>query len=233
MAKGSQSSAVTYEHPRPMVAVDLVVITPMSERLKVLLVRRGNAPYEDHWALPGGFIEMDETLEDSAKRELAEETGLKLSGLAKEPGLASQQAWMEQLQTFGDPDRDPRGRVISVAHLVLIRPGRMPEVQAGDDAAEVQWFSLKNPPKTAFDHRRILRTAEQRLKDDCLRRNLVFQLVPSPFTMVELRKTCQLMTGEELDAREFRREMRKLDTLEEAHNRDGAKMHGKYVYRPA
>ncbi len=233
MARNTNASGYTYDYPRPMVTVDLIVITPMADKLKVLLIRRDRSPYEGCWGLPGGFVEMEETLAESAQRELAEETNLKLSGLGKQPGLSSQQAWMEQLHTFGDPDRDPRGRVISIAFLVLVRPGRLPELEAGDDAAEAQWFSLKNPPKLAFDHRQMLRMAEKRLMRDHERRSLVFQLVPSPFTMDELRSTCEMILGDQVDAREFRRRMKKLEEIEPARNRDGATMPGKYIYRPA
>lgn len=138
----------TYDYPRPAVTVDIVVVT-RGPKPKVLLIRRKHAPFVGMWALPGGFVEMDETLEAAARRELKEEMDLAVNGL-------------EQLYTFGDPGRDPRGRVIAVAYLTQVL-GNQLKPQAGDDAADVGWFSLQRPPALAFDHREILAHARQRL----------------------------------------------------------------------
>ena len=134
----------TYDYPRPCVTVDIVIVTKEAKP-RVLLIRRKNPPFEGTWALPGGFIEMDETLEASARRELEEETGVRTGQLV-------------QLATFGDPGRDPRGRTISVVYLAQVGP-RQVKPRAADDAAEVGWFALHRPPPLAFDHRRILRCA--------------------------------------------------------------------------
>lgn len=133
-------------YPRPSVTVDIVLFTLRNDQPHVLLIRRRRPPFADHWALPGGFIEMDETLEQSAARELWEETGLRDVAL-------------EQLYTFGDPGRDPRGRVISVAYVGVIQPEQAAGVAAGDDAADARWWPLDRLPPLAFDHDRILARA--------------------------------------------------------------------------
>jgi len=141
--------AYTYDYPRPMVTVDVVLVT-REPRPRVLLIRRKHEPFAGKWALPGGFVDLDETLEASARRELREETGLEVGPL-------------EQLHTFGDPGRDPRGRTISVVYLgrgdaAGLRP------QAADDAAAVGWHDLEQPPPLAFDHDRVLQHAHARLR---------------------------------------------------------------------
>jgi 8-oxo-dGTP diphosphatase len=135
-----------YTYPHPAVTVDIVVVT-RGARPKVLLIRRKHAPFAGCWAIPGGYVEIDEALEDAARRELREETGLKVDGL-------------EQLYTFGDPGRDPRERTISVAFLTQVAATDA-KPHAGDDAAEVGWFSLQKPPALAFDHREILAHARE------------------------------------------------------------------------
>jgi 8-oxo-dGTP diphosphatase len=137
-----------YDYPRPSVTVDVVIVT-REDRPRVLLIRRKHEPFAGRWAIPGGFIEMDEPLEASARRELREETGVEAADLV-------------QLHTFGDPGRDPRGRTISVAYLACVDPEDV-NPAAADDAAEVGWFPLDAPPALAFDHDRIL---------DCARRSI-------------------------------------------------------------
>jgi len=138
-----------YEYPRPAVTVDIVIVS-RDRKPRVLLIRRKIAPFKGCWAIPGGFVEIDEPLEDAARRELLEETGVRMKHLA-------------QLHTFGDPRRDPRGRNIAVAYLAEVHAVDL-EPRAGDDAAEVGWFSLARPPKLAFDHKDILAVARQFLK---------------------------------------------------------------------
>jgi 8-oxo-dGTP diphosphatase len=140
----------TYDYPRPAVTVDIVIVT-REKKPRVLLIRRKHEPYGGMWAIPGGHVEMDETLEAAARRELLEETGVRASRL-------------EQLHTFGDPERDPRGRTISVAYLAQVDPGRLKPV-AADDAAEVAWHDLQHPPPLAFDHADILACARRRLRE--------------------------------------------------------------------
>ena len=136
----------TYEYPRPMVTADAVVVGHRSDGTHhLLLVQRGHDPFQGHWALPGGFMEMDETLEQCARRELAEETGLHLDGP------------LHEIKSFSDPGRDPRGRTITVAYLAFVDTP-LP-VKGQDDAAKAQWFSIKNLPKLAFDHEEIMKDA--------------------------------------------------------------------------
>jgi 8-oxo-dGTP diphosphatase len=138
----------TYDYPRPAVTVDVIIVT-REHRPRVLLVRRKHAPFAGMWAIPGGFIEMDETLEASARRELREETGVEAAELV-------------QLHTFGDPGRDPRGRTITVAYLARVNLDELRPV-AADDADEVQWFPLDALPPLAFDHERIVAMARDRI----------------------------------------------------------------------
>ncbi|MBI3822527.1 MAG: NUDIX hydrolase [Planctomycetes bacterium] len=138
-----------YEYPRPAVTVDIVIVT-REQKPRVLLVKRKHEPFQGMWATPGGFIEMDESLDAAAKRELFEETGVRMEKLT-------------QLHAFGDPKRDPRGRNIAVAYLAVVDPDDL-QPRAGDDAAEVGWFSLARPPKLAFDHKHILAVARKFLK---------------------------------------------------------------------
>ena len=138
-----------YDYPRPAVAVDLAVVT--RERLpRILLIRRKHEPFAGRWALPGGFVNMDESLEDAARRELREETGVRTTRI-------------EQLHTFGAPGRDPRGRVISVVYLARAKAATL-KPQAADDAAETDWHPLHRPPALAFDHDKILAVIRRRLK---------------------------------------------------------------------
>jgi 8-oxo-dGTP diphosphatase len=146
IAKAMPRKKFVYNYPRPAVAVDLVILTRQIKP-RVLLVRRKHEPFAGKWALPGGFVEMEETLEAAARRELFEETGIRAGKL-------------RQLATFGDPGRDPRGRVISVVYLAEVNPGAV-KPHAADDAAAVGWFSLQRPPQLAFDHRAILALARR------------------------------------------------------------------------
>ena len=132
----------SYKYPRPALTTDCIIFGFDESDLKVLLIERGIEPYKGKWALPGGFVKMDETTEEGAKRELYEETGLK-------------DVFIEQLFTFSDVDRDPRGRVISVAYFSLVNLNNY-EAKAGDDASKAQWFSVKDVPSLAFDHEKIL-----------------------------------------------------------------------------
>ena len=141
-----------YEYPHPAVTTDCVIFSIRDEQLHVLLIKRGDPPYKGGWAFPGGFIEIDEDLETAARRELEEETGL--TGME-----------LEQLHTFGNPDRDPRERVISVVYIGVVSADQV-ELRAGDDADEAEWFAIDELPELAFDHDEVLALAYERVVAD-------------------------------------------------------------------
>jgi 8-oxo-dGTP diphosphatase len=185
--------------PQALVTVDVVIFTVRDDTLQVLLVQRGSAPFKDRWALPGGFIHPDEGLEQAALRELEEETGVR-------------EVYLEQLYTFGDPQRDPRGRVITVAYYALIASDRQ-TLAAGTDAAATRWWPAGSPPPLAFDHREILEYAIERLRNKLEYTTVGFQLLPSRFTLTQLQRIYEAILGRALDKRNFRRKMELLDIL--------------------
>jgi 8-oxo-dGTP diphosphatase len=181
------------------VTVDCVVFAVVDEALRVLLIRRGRAPFAGGWALPGGFIEMDEDLEAAARRELSEETGLR-------------NLYLEQLYTFGDPGRDPRGRVVSVAYYALVDPAGH-QLEAASDADAVEWFAVDALPELAFDHQVILETALERLRGKVRYAPLGFELLPSRFTLTQLQRLYEIILGRPLDKRNFRRKIHGMGLL--------------------
>jgi 8-oxo-dGTP diphosphatase len=183
----------TYEYPRPSLTVDCVVFGLDDEDLKVLLIQRDLPPFEGKWALPGGFVHMDETLEEAAKRELREETGLA-------------NVYLEQLYTFGDPGRDPRERVVAVAHYALVNL-RDHRVQAATDARSAAWFSVDDCPKLAFDHSCIFRTALERLRGKVRYQPIGFELLPPKFTLRQLQHLYEKVLDRPLDKRNFRKKI--------------------------
>ncbi|MBX3393948.1 MAG: NUDIX hydrolase [Phycisphaerae bacterium] len=189
----------TYEYPRPMVVVDCVVFGLADDALKVLLIRRARSPHQGAWALPGGFIEMDEPLETAALRELREETGVR-------------DLYLEQLYTFGDPARDPRGRVISVGYYALVKP-ELHQTKAGDDAADAKWVDVMRVGPMAFDHAQILQVACDRLRAKVRYQPIGFELLPRKFTLSQLQRMYEVILGRQLDKRNFRRKMLKMKIL--------------------
>lgn len=192
-----------YKYPHPAVTSDCVIFGFDGVAIKVLLIQRGIEPYKGKWAFPGGFMQIDETAEECAKRELEEETGLKASSV-------------EQFYTFTDVNRDPRERVITVAHYALVR---LSEVKGGDDAKSAQWFAMNEIPSLAFDHDRILRMAINRLKERICFEPIGFELLPEIFTMSALQNLYESILEVKFDRRNFYNKMLKLGILSEAEER--------------
>ncbi len=193
------------KYERPSVTVDVVIFTLRQQDLQVLLIRRKYAPFADYWAIPGGFVQMDESLKTAALRELEEETGVR-------------DVYIEQLYTFGQPERDPRTRVITVAYLALVPATALPALQAGDDAAEAQWWSMSDlPPHIAFDHAEILNYALTRLRYKLEYSAVGFELLPPKFTLSELQSAYEIILGEKLDRGNFRKKLRNAAVVEQTH----------------
>jgi 8-oxo-dGTP diphosphatase len=190
------------EYLRPLVTVDVVIFTLREGDLQVLLIRRKNPPYAGMWAIPGGFIEIEEPLEAAALRELEEETGVR-------------NVHLEQLYTFGDPGRDPRGRVITVAYMALL-PAEQASLRAGDDAADARWWSMSALPPLAFDHDRILACARERLRSKLEHPASIAALLPETFTLRQLRTAYEAILGEKLEEDRFRYQTLAAGVLQEA-----------------
>ena len=197
----------TYRYPRPAVTLDLVLLAMPGERIEVLLIRRKRAPYRGKWAVPGGFLELDEELEDGARRELFEETGVEVGSL-------------ESFGTFGTVGRDPRGRTISVAFLALT--AGPPDATAGDDAAAVGWFALDELPPLAFDHAEMLARARRALGERAERETIAFELLPRTFTLTRVRRVYEQILARRFDAGRFRRRVLATGVLEPTGKRSGA-----------
>jgi len=200
----------TYEYPHPAVTTDIAIFTVIDDALKVLLITRGAEPFKGEWALPGGFLDLDESLEDCARRELQEETGL-------------EGVYLEQLYTFGAVGRDPRERILTVAYYALISLDGQ-RVQAGDDAADAQWFAVDALPALACDHADILAMAIDRLAAKMAYSTVGLQLMPDEFTLSRLMRVYELAGRKVLDKRNFRKWILGLGLLEETGGKwsDGA-----------
>jgi 8-oxo-dGTP diphosphatase len=181
------------------VTVDLVIFALRDWELQVLLIRRGVPPFEGRWALPGGFVRQGESLEHAARRELEEETGVR-------------DVYLEQLYTFGDADRDPRGRIVTVAYYALLT-GEAAPLKAGTDAGAAAWMPARKHPPLAFDHDRILTYALERLANKLDYTTVGFQLLPRKFTLSQLQRVYETVLGRSLDKRNFRRKLAILDVL--------------------
>ncbi len=191
--------AYTYEFPRPNLTVDCVVFGLDEEDLKVMLIRRNLSPFKGRWALPGGFVRMNETLDEAARRELREETGI-------------EKVYLEQLYTFGDMDRDPRERVVTVAYYALVKLGGH-KIKAATDAEKAAWFSIDDMPELAFDHQRIVQTALTRLKGKVRYEPIGFELLPKKFTLTKLQNFYEIILDKKLDKRNFRRKINMMKLL--------------------
>ena len=186
---------------KPSVTVDIVVFCVREKKLCVLLIKRLLDPFKGMWAVPGGFVLIDETLEAAAKRELEEETGVK-------------DIYLEQLYTFGEPQRDPRGRVITVAYYALTHH---PEVKlaAATDASAAEWYPAYALPQLAFDHKQIVGYALQRLQRKFARTAVAFSLLPETFTLTQVQELYEIVFQRSFDKRNFRKKLLSLDILEE------------------
>jgi 8-oxo-dGTP diphosphatase len=203
-----------FRMPTLTMTTDIVIFTIRDDRLEILLIQRGNPPFQGSWALPGGLVEEDEDLDLCATRELEEET--KVADVS-----------LEQLHTFGAPHRDPRGRLVTVAYYTLVRPDRL-KPKAASDAASVRWFALEELPSSlAFDHAEIIAMARLRLRARFGESAAAFGFLPKTFALEEFRAVVEIVIGERLDPRRFRRRVLALELIEET----GEKRHG--TGRPA
>ncbi len=183
-----------YAHyEQPGITVDLVIFTVNEDQLKVLLLKRAEAPFSGHWSLPGGFLFSGESLEAAARRVLKEKTGVA-------------DVYLEQLYTFGKPDRDPRARVITVAYFALIPWSNLDQPES-IKVADLKWASVDDIPRRAFDHKEILQTAVQRLRAKVTYSNIVYGLMPEHFRLSELQRMYELILNAKLDKRNFRKRM--------------------------
>jgi 8-oxo-dGTP diphosphatase len=189
----------TYKYPHPAVTVDACLLTVQDDQLKILLIRRALEPFKDDWALPGGFINMDENLETAVQRELREETGV--SGF-----------YFEQLGTFGQVDRDPRERVISVAYLAFA-PADHVTPKSDSDASEAAWFSINELPELAFDHAGIVDKAVKRVQSKVEYSSAAFEFLPAKFTISDVRQVYESVRGRPIDKRNFQKWLLGLDLI--------------------
>lgn len=232
----TKKGTYTYEYPRPSVTTDCVIFGyDVKEGLSVLLVKRGIEPFKDRWAFPGGFLQMDETSDECAMRELQEETGLAIytaeatdddyedefmleSRTISDAKVVTSRksAFFEQIGCFSDVERDPRGRVISIAYYALVEKGK---VEGGDDARLASWFPIDSVPSLAFDHEKILRAALRRLKERMHFKPIGFDLLPEVFTIPQLQSLYESILEVHFDRRNFGAKMLKLGILDEVGDR--------------
>lgn len=182
-----------YKYPRPALTTDILVFHFDGEKLNVLLIQRGNEPYKEEWAFPGGFMNMDEDAESCARRELEEETGLKIRNI-------------QQLHTFSAVNRDPRGRTVSIAYYAFLPPNEA-QVKAGDDASKAEWFPLSQLPPLAFDHDLFLQIALERLKQQALCQPFGLHLLPHRFPLQHLQRLYECILQTSWDTHEFEKQI--------------------------
>ena len=193
--------AHTYQFARPALTVDVVVFALDEQDLQVMLIERDLTPFVGSWALPGGFVRIHETLDQAAARELQEETGLA-------------NIFLEQLYTFGQMDRDPRERVVTVAYYALVNLAGH-DVKASTDARKAAWFSVNDLPKLAFDHRQILDVALERLRGKVRYQPIGFELLPEKFTLRQLQHLYEIILDRPLDKRNFRKKVQSMEVIKE------------------
>lgn len=186
-----KKSSYTYKYPHPSVTTDCVIFGFDGKDLNILLVERGLEPFKGAWALPGGFLKMDETVEECAKRELQEETNVS-------------NVFLEQFHIFSAVDRDPRERVLTVAFYALVKPSDY-EVIGGDDASQAEWFEQNELPPLAFDHEEVINMAKECLKEKLRTKPIAFKLLNDKFSMTELQTLYEVILDTKYDRRNFYR----------------------------
>jgi 8-oxo-dGTP diphosphatase len=198
-------------YEQPGVTVDLVIFTVNDDMLKVMLVKRAEEPFADSWSLPGGFLKTSESLEDASLRVLREKAGV-------------DNVYVEQLYTFGDPNRDPRARVITVTYFALI-PWKDLIQPTSDKVSDLMWASVYQLPKLAFDHRKIVEYAVKRLRAKASYSNIVYGLMPRQFRLSELQRMYEIIINDTLDKRNFRKRMLATGLLQETGRKEIAGAH--------
>lgn len=200
--KTPDNAKYCYRYPHPAVTADCVIFGFDGEHLKILLVERGVEPYLGQWALPGGFMNIDETIEQTAQRELREETGL-------------ERVFMQQFKVYSTVDRDPRERVVTVAFVALVRHSDFQKVSGGDDARLAAWFNIDQLPPLAFDHETIIAEAREYLTEIIRVKPIAFTLLNETFTMSMLQKVYEVISGVLYDRRNFQRKVMQTDIVED------------------
>lgn len=190
-----------FEHQHPPITVDTVLFTVLEEDLKVLLIERLDPPFTKLWSLPGGFVQMNQTLEEAALSKLKEKTNV-------------DSIYLEQLYTFGELDRDPRARVITIAYYALVNSDNF-TLKPSERVSAVRWHSIYDLPELAFDHRRIIELALERLRNKLGYTTVGFQLLPPKFTLPELCRMYEIILDREIDKRNFRKKISYLGILED------------------
>jgi len=198
LIRNGRRPSIDTRHRHPL-AVNVVLFTIQDEALKVLLVKRMIAPFRGWWSLPEGFVSHDESVDEAALRTLQEDTGITT-------------VYLEQLYTFGDLDRDPRGRVVTVSYYAVVDWEQF-QVKARRTLASARWFAVKRLPNLAFDHRQIVASALERLRNKVNYTSVAFQLLPKKFTLPELQRAYEVILGQQLDKRNFRKKMLQLGIL--------------------
>ncbi|MFC1623025.1 NUDIX domain-containing protein [Patescibacteria group bacterium] len=183
----------------PAVAVDVLIFSIIKDKLNVLLIEIGSGPYDDQWALPGGLVQIDETLDQAAKRVLKEKGGIS-------------NVYLEQLYSFSDVDRDVRGRVMSVAYFALVDSDKF-KVSTMEHYTNIEWKPVEALPKMAFDHKEIIKYGVRRLQDKIEYSNIIYGLLPKSFTLTEMQKVYEIVLGREMDKRNFRKRVLSLGIL--------------------
>ena len=187
MSKANAKINIRKRYKFAVIATDVVIFTVQEGRLKVLLIRMKKVPYEGFWACPGGLVKPDESVEAATKRHLFDKTGVR-------------DVYLEQLYTFGEVDRDPFGRVVSVVYFALI-PTESLKLKTTSEYADVAWFPVKSLPRLAYDHGKVIEVAVEKLKNKLAASNIVYSLLPSKFTLSDLQKIYELILGRNLDKR--------------------------------